>query len=78
MIDDAIIKQVHKLANERLYQNFPLFDMAYLSEHPEGHFKLGEVELILEAYFDIQRATESNSKHSKSTRSKGVYQVFKK
>jgi len=51
----TLIKEVHKVANTNLYQKYPSLDMSNLEKHPEGHFKLWEVEWIINTYEKIRR-----------------------
>ncbi len=78
MIDDAMVAQVHKLANERLYKEYPTLDMANFEKHPEGSIKLWQVKLILEAYNEVRQRKQSNNRDDESRGSKSVHKVPKK
>lgn len=58
MIDKAILKEVHKAVNNRLYRNHPMLDMANLKKHPEGHWGLWEIEWILETYEEVKNEVQ--------------------
>lgn len=49
-VKEEVIKEVHRLVNTKLYQEYPCLDMANLEVHPEGSKKMWEVEWIVEAY----------------------------
>jgi len=49
---ESLIDKVHKKANERVYKDYPLLDMASL---PEGHIKKWEVRYVLEVYNEVKK-----------------------
>lgn len=74
-IDDALIKGVQKIANYRLKKNYPLMDENHYSE-TDVRYILESLCMLLEEY-DIQRRTQSDSKHTKQRRGKSVCKVSK-
>ena len=51
---ESTIIEVHRVVNNRLHQEYPLFDSADLEKCPEGHWKLWEISSILEAYEELR------------------------
>ena len=51
-ITNALVHKVHRLANQKLFKEFPLLDSA---NSPEGHIKKWAVEYVLDALYEIQR-----------------------
>ena len=54
-MQDKLLDEVHKLANQKFYESYPLFDMGDVSKHSEGHITKKEVEYVLEAYEEIKK-----------------------
>ncbi len=48
------LNEVHRKANTELYLKYPLTDMANLEKHPEGHWKLWEIEWIIRTYEELK------------------------
>lgn len=53
-ITDKLITEVHKQVNNKLQQEYTLFDMSDLSKHPEGSLKTWQIKYILEAYNEVR------------------------
>ena len=57
-ITENLIDKVHKLANQKLRQDFPILDMA---DKPEGSIKWWMVKYILEAYNEAKKGRSPKS-----------------